>query len=107
MHYCMGKLISTNLHADEKKDCDKCGMEKKDKNGCCKDEQKQVKIEKEHLNAAVYATVSLAASLAELPHYQPLPEIYTTSVTTDYPVSNAPPRSQKVALFISHCTFLI
>jgi len=47
LHYCMGKLMSWDLSAKSKGKCDSCGMEKTGHKGCCHDEHKQLKVEKD------------------------------------------------------------
>jgi len=51
VHYCMEKFVGFELfHSNSVKDkCAKCGMKKSTtKKACCKDETKQIKIEKEY-----------------------------------------------------------
>lgn len=109
MHYCMGKLVDWSIgHGDEKNACDNCGMEKdgKGKNDCCKDELKQLKIEKDQKAAATFElTLSLATALpASYPVYN---FSGITSVAEEFPLSNAPPRSPQLAVYIRNCTFRI
>jgi hypothetical protein len=109
MHFCMDKLVDWSIgHNDEKNTCNNCGMEKdgNGKNACCKDEQKQLKIEKDQKTAAAFElTLSLATALPA-PH-----PVYNfagiTSVTEEYPLSNAPPRSPQLAVYIRNRTFRI
>lgn len=109
MHYCMGKLVDWSIgHGDEKNACDNCGMEKdgKGKNDCCKDELKQLKIEKDQKAAATFElTLSLATALPAL--YPVYNFSGITSVTEEFPLSNAPPRSPQLAVYIRNCTFRI
>lgn len=109
MHYCMDQLVDWSFgHNDEKNACKNCGMEKESSgmNGCCKDEQKQLKIEKDQKTAA---SVQLSLSLAVA-----LPVTYLTftvtpvsSLTEEYPLSNAPPRTADCPDYIRNCTFRI
>ena len=65
LHYCMGRLVEWNFRHENNSTCSKCGMEKKPEStkGCCKDEYKQIKIDKDQkpsqndiqLNVAVVA----------------------------------------------------
>jgi hypothetical protein len=46
-HYCMGQMIGASIehpaqHSEIHR-CDRCGMEKKSNNGCCKDKIKTLK----------------------------------------------------------------
>lgn len=109
MHYCMGKLVEVALWHAEAKKCSKCitkpcpACEKK----CCKDAHKTVKLEKDQ-KAAEYAFPFIqAAALATPVSFFELPPVYTVSLVAEYPTSNAPPRSSKVAPHILNCTFLI
>lgn len=76
------------------------------KNGCCKDEQKQLKIEKDQKTAAAFElTLSLATALhVSYPVYN---FVGISSVTEEFPLSNAPPRSPQLAAYIRNCTFRI
>jgi hypothetical protein len=109
MHFCMDKLVDWSIgHNDEKNTCNNCGMEKdgNGKNACCKDEQKQLKIEKDQKAAAAFQlTLSLATALpASYPVYN---FAGITSVTEEFPISNAPPRSPQLAVYIRNRTFRI
>lgn len=109
MHYCMDKLVDWSIgHSDEKNTCNNCGMEKdgKGKNGCCKDEQKQLKIEKDQKIASAFElTFSLATAIpVSYPVYN---FVGISSVTEEFPLSNAPPRSPQLAVYIRNCTFRI
>ena len=109
MHYCMDKLVDWSIgHNDGKNTCNNCGMEKdgKGKNDCCKDEQKQLKIEKDQKAATAFQfTLSLVTALpVSYPVYN-LSGI--ASVTEEFPLSNAPPRSPQQAVYIRNCTFRI
>ncbi len=44
-HYCMDKLASAKLFEKKAKKCGQCGMHTTDSNGCCRDEQKVVKMD--------------------------------------------------------------
>lgn len=109
MHYCMGKLADWSLGQKESKTCGNCGMktsEAKEK-GCCKDEHKFFKNDTDQ--KATDAGLLLLQLLAtDLPGaFIESPSFNFTSISEDYPVSNAPPRSNGVAVYILNRTFLI
>jgi hypothetical protein len=96
LHYCMGKLVDWTALSKDTDKCGKCGMLKsnaKDK-GCCKDEHKQINLEKDQKtaenNIQLVQLVSVAISISEA-----------------NPTSNAPPRSSSVAVYIRNCVFRI
>lgn len=109
LHYCMGKLAGWGLGHNESSTCGKCGMEKTAKkgNGCCKDEHKFVKNTTDQKTAEAglqimqFVATSLPVSFIEIP------AAGFTSVTEENPLTNAPPRSYTVAVYIRNCVFLI
>jgi hypothetical protein len=46
-HYCMGKLVSSYLTTKETGNCDGCGMKDGEQNGCCRNEQRLLKLYKD------------------------------------------------------------
>ncbi len=108
MHYCMGKLVNWSLGHSESDKCDKCGMEKNatKSNGCCKDEHKQMKVEKDQKGVESFQMLqllpcALPVSFIEVPAHD------FSSVTEGNPFSHAPPRSSTVAVYIRNCFFRI
>jgi hypothetical protein len=116
-HYCMDKLVEWGLgHTQTKVNaCPYCGMDKTDADkhcgkqfkGCCHDEQKQVKIEKDQ------KTVDLVFHFAK-PFLQnvdhsifDLSTIAVTSPILDNPVSHSPPRTENISLFLRNSVFRI
>jgi hypothetical protein len=103
LHYCMDKFINWSLLNKDGDKCDKCGM-KKD-GGCCKDENKFVKnnVDQKVVESAVQltqmATIATPASLIYLS------ENYFSSLIQEYPISNAPPRSNGVGICILNSVF--
>ena len=109
MHYCMGKLISIGLLPGKDDQCNKCGMGKTDakSKGCCKDEPKQIKIEKDQKTTET-AVQTMQAIAVEMPAAAiEIPLNYFSSLTEKSPYGNAPPRSASVAVYIRNCVFLI
>lgn len=108
MHYCMDKLVAANLwHSDKDGDaCSKCGMEKTDKKGCCKDEHKVIKTDNYQQSIVTLIPALDAFSLA-LPPQNFLFETVVPSKVTQLPNSNAPPERSTVPLFISNCVYRV
>lgn len=108
-HYCMGKLVSWDLSGKEAAHCPGCGMTKKetDSKGCCKDEHKFVKNDNDQkatdasLQLLQLPVTDLPIALIESPSFN------FTFISKDCPVSNAPPRSHGVAVYILNRAFLI
>lgn len=108
-HYCMGELVSWGLGNKDAAHCPGCGMTKKetDSKGCCKDEHKFFKNDNDQ------KTTDASPQLFQLPVTDlPValienPSFNFTFISEDYPVSNAPPQSHGVAVYILNRTFLI
>ena len=69
VHYCMNKFVGWELgdHNEDEK-CGKCGMtESKTKNGCCKDEVKQVKLNGDYHKSAINNLAKLNLALYIIP----------------------------------------
>jgi len=108
LHYCMGKLVKLGLSGSAIKKCPKCGMTQSHEsaeNGCCKDEQKQIKIEQDQKVTNISFNF-IHSTPAVLTYFSEQSEIKIISNSKSNPDSNAPLRSQ-ASLHILHCIFLI
>ena len=109
MHYCMGKLVEVKLWHKDGQKCSKCGAEPKSAcaKKCCKDEHKTIKLEKDQkATENILPFIQLPAIFLPVTYFEQ-PERCTASLLEEYPVSNAPPRSNKVHTHILNCTFRI
>ena len=116
LHYCMDKLVSWGFgHKNSgKKTCPFCGMAKKTSpdhcikqaKGCCKDEQKLIKVEKEQ-KASLFEN-SFNKQAGAISYASEIPLAYHKfSPVLEHPTSHAPPFIEKVPVFISNCVFRI
>ena len=117
MHYCMNKLVSWGFgpKKSNKKTCSFCGMKMKvngdhsveQTNGCCKDEQKFIKIEKDQ-KASVIGYNLLKHFNDQISCSAEGTSVYNIiSPVLEYPTSHAPPLNEKVPVFIRNCVFRI
>ena len=70
LHFCIDKFIGWDLSQTENTTCSKCGMnECVTKNGCCKNEVKQLNIVTDHQksSAVVFINVSHARIISTYP----------------------------------------
>lgn len=111
MHYCMGKLVDMDLwHGQKANHCEKCGSKENSKScnkKCCKDVHKLVKLDKDQKTAESTFQFVALTSFVTSDHFYDLPQVQTATLTQEYPVTNAPPRSNKVQPYIILCTFRI
>ena len=115
LHYCMGKLVSWGLLDQENKSCTFCGMPKKAtgnhcvkaQKGCCKDEHKQIKTDKDQkVVQSEFQLLKLFPVACAVSH-QVLQDFHVSSFTTGYPTANAPPGTGKAPVFLLHRNFRI
>jgi hypothetical protein len=113
----MDKLVAWGLGDGKTKSkaCPYCGMEKtnqdkhcgKESKGCCKDEQKIVKLENDQkISDASFQFIQIPSE-AISPVLVDYSLEYVSSLTEEYPLTHAPPRTQNVALFVLNCDFRI
>ena|GEM_PF-284056 len=110
-HYCMDRYVETTLWQKDRSKCGVCGMDKTkhaDKKKCCKEEHKQVKLEKDH-QAAEYAfkQLQLFSTIILPTAYAIQPSKAMVCLTEAYPINNAPPDRAYKPIYMLHCTYLI
>jgi len=106
----MDRYVETTFWQKDMGKCSICGMEqsKSAKKNCCKEEHKQVKLEKDHQAAEwnfqqtpLFATAILPTSYA----IQPGPRLVNLAI--HLPVNNAPPADTYPPIHVRYCTYLI
>jgi len=109
MHYCMDKLVDWGLWNNKSGKCSNCDMEKSvaKNNGCCKDEQKQVKLDNDQKVSETTVYIAQLPMETVTPAFSNYSFEYVSSLTAELPVANAPPRMGKVTLFVRNCVFRI
>lgn len=107
LHYCMGKLMSWDLSSKSESKCGSCGMEKTGHKGCCNDEQKTLKVDKDQkLAESAFQFLSISSvAIAVIPAELPL--MYSSTLVADNPTAHAPPRPGGVPIFILNRNFRI
>ncbi|MEY4279182.1 MAG: hypothetical protein RL377_1186 [Bacteroidota bacterium] len=55
VHYCMNKIAGWSFSSEKKDKCARCGMKN---TGCCKDEQKQLKVASEQQKSSFNANLN-------------------------------------------------
>ncbi len=107
LHYCMSDLVGWELSAKQSSSCSTCGMTKKGHKGCCHNEQKIIKIEKDQKNVEE-SSVILKAPLALIQtNYSVFPRVDLFNSIEENPVSNAPPHKYKVPVYLYNSVFRI
>ena len=106
LHYCMGKLMSWSLSDKKDGKCGTCGMQKSGHKGCCKDEHKQIKFDKDQ-KITESAFQFLSTSLDAVAISTDLSLIYFSLVIIESPTAHAPPRLGAVPIFVLNRNFRI
>jgi len=108
LHYFMGKLVKWTLGHDYNTLCSNCGMEKKHglAKGCCKDEYKRVKIDKDQNLTPKDIRLSQAITEIRLTvsGHSILPLLVSAASVTKI---NGPPNGSHTPLTILNCVFRI
>lgn len=109
LHYCMGKLANWSIWQFTEKKCGKCGMEKatKDSKGCCKDEQKQIKFEKDQKTNETSVQVLQPVAVSILPAPVEIPANDLLSSINNNCKYHSPPRNNGISVYIRYCVFLL
>ncbi len=107
LHYCMGRLVGWDLGEHNKKQCDNCGMEKKENKGCCRDEHKTLQIEKDQkVTEATFQFIAHTPAVLTVT-YADLPPVPVSSMTMGNAATHAPPAAAGVPVFLRNCNFRI
>jgi hypothetical protein len=106
----MEKLIDTSLWHAQDDACKVCGMSKKSekKGDCCKDEHKQVKLDKLHKSSEnIFLELQkISFLLPKIPNYIS-DSITVPTVTEENPTSNSPPTAIRTLLYLKNQVFRI
>ncbi|HEY1009930.1 MAG: HYC_CC_PP family protein [Daejeonella sp.] len=107
VHYCMGKVVESGFVSKEGKACNECGM-KADKPGdCCKHDSKELKIDSAQKTSSNSFDFSVFGTDLPSNRNSGIPQIFTTALIEEQPVSNSPPRTDSTPVFIRNCIFRI
>jgi hypothetical protein len=115
LHYCMGKLVSMGLVNHDSRNCDYCGMPKYSsyqnfqvvKNNCCKDEQHQLKADRDQKLVQAELQFLKLFPDATAVHFQPTPVFQFSNIAIANPATHAPPGTGKQTVFLLNCNFRI
>lgn len=103
----MGELTKLGLSHNKDKSCSNCGMRESESNGCCKDEQHLLKIDKEQKTSNASYQLPQFTSDALIHTSFELSSVYVPSLLEEHPLEKAPPRGKNLPLFIRNCVFRI
>ena len=106
IHYCMGELYSWGFQEHNIGKCKRCGMEKKGKNGCCKDEYKKIQVGKDHKAAENNYDFNL---IIQVESYSNIPDInFSFSFAQEgYLSIHPPPLLSSRDVILRNCVFRI
>lgn len=107
LHYCMGNFAGVQLGYADNKECGECGMSVKDKDGCCHDEVKVIKVAQEQA-AASFAQFhfGVAKALLAYPQNPYLPILQLLAQHSVAP-AHAPPPLPGQDIYLYNCVFRI
>ena len=103
----MGELTELGLSHSKDEVGSNCGMKESERNGCCKDKQQFLKIDKEQKTSNASYQLQQFTSDALAHHSFELSSVYVPSLTEEHPLAKAPSRGQSLPLFIRNRVFRI
>jgi hypothetical protein len=108
MHYCMGRVVEWGLRESNSSKCSKCGMKKKPEasKGCCRDEHKQVKIDKDQKASPGFQLSGIVLELVSV-IYSDYVVSLLPALSENFQKSHDPPPGYWHPLYIIHCVFRI
>lgn len=105
-HYCMGELLSWGLTKAEADKCSNCGMDKAESGKCCKDVQQKVKVEIAQKAEFSFQFDNLISPVQA--QQLSVPSVTQWHATIqEFSVSQAPPRSGNISVFLLNRTIRI
>ena len=115
LHYCMDKLVNWGFGKEKSGNdsCSYCGMSKSatDKHrsakGCCKDDQKQIKLDNDQKLSEVSFKLEKIPTEAISPVFAKYSFKYVTFFTSTYQLTHSPPQIAHCPLFILNCDYRI
>ncbi|PYF74957.1 HYC_CC_PP family protein [Pedobacter nutrimenti] len=107
-HYCMGKLVEWSLSQPDQSICGFCKTPKKTSGkSCCKDDYKQAKIDKAQKTAASVYQFKQIACLDLNTNLRNAEYVALPIQTGKAALSNAPPLTGDIPIFIRNCNYRI
>ena len=107
MHYCMGKFVDWGFSHNEDQNCSNCGMKETKNKGCCKDENKFLKIDNAQKIADAAYQLPLFTSPALTSLFLEFTSVSVLSIMEEHLLNNSPSQQQDLPLFILNCVFRI
>ena len=118
LHYCMDKLVEWGLgNMDSNvKACYYCGMARsktdqhceKENKGCCKDEQRFVKLENDQkISDASFKFLQISPDSNTAGYLICSFKYGSTLISEEFLVINSPPQTGNISLFVRNCIFRI
>ena len=107
VHYCMGEVVDSGFVSMEGDACDECGMKPDSAKDCCKHDSKELKTDSAQKTTS--NPFNFSAFGADLPPNRSsgTPQIFTSTLIEEQPISNSPPRTDSTPVFIRNCIFRI
>jgi hypothetical protein len=107
VHHCMGKVVDWDFKKDGVENCTNCGMHKNDKNDCCKDEMRVLKMDnaQKQPEAARY-DIGIKDIFLPLTWFALVQQNFQF-VKHSFPLVVNMPQQVVPDLCVLHCTYLI
>lgn len=107
-HYCMGRLVEWGLISKSSEKCSKCGMKAGSTKNCCKKEKQQIKISEVQKEASQsnFLFKSFSTHVTNSFYLSPT-DNYVSTLSEEFPLMNAPPKTGGQPTFLLFRNFRI
>lgn len=106
MHYCMGEFVQMNFSHNKDNNCSNCGMKETESKGCCENEQKILKIDKEQ-KVTIAAQLPIATYYVLILTFFEITYGHFTALVKEHTHITALLRGRNLPLFIINCVLRI
>lgn len=108
IHYCMDEFsgLAISLSGEKTSLCGLCGMEEKESGDCCNEEIQKIETDKDQLKKSNDYSFKQVLENQKQSGFT-YNSFLQSSVSENYPVSNAPPSEAEISLNILHCNYRI
>ena len=107
-HYCMDELVSWGLESRQDKQCSNCGMDKSEsQDGCCKDDQQQLKGEDDQKITVASFNFNPVASFASIVRFFEYKLSLPVTAFLRPHLNESPPGKSLLPVYLRNRVFLI
>ena len=106
-HFCMDEYVGWSFYGVTDGTCGKCGMDEKESEGCCKNENEHFKLKTDHQNPQISVTTTPVLISILFDSVLVINAYLSDNSTETYPLCHAPPDIKRESLYLFYSVFRI